>query len=554
MKLNKYIALGGLALGLSMSSCIGDLDLEPNDPNYGNATDYAAVLAKCYSGMAVSGQDGPGSSDISGLDNGRGQYCRAIFMMNEFPTDECLWIWKDEGIYDICTNSFDASNGNIYGTYSRLYSHIAVCNDFIANARTNSDPVVQDMVLQARTLRAMSYYWVVDIFGQGSFITEEAAVGENPVQKSRLDLYNWLKDELEDIVAKFKDSDMPVAYGHVGLDGAQALLARLYLNAKVYTDGKQEGWAECQKHCEEIIARHKGGGFNGSGLANHYLYLFCRDNHVYMPGGGNTAENEILWGLAFEPYYTQSYGAANFIICASITTANMDNNGFSMSSANYGMVNEWTCMHGRKEFFDKFTDGDKRSSLWLKEDDGFTRENTDYSTFNNGYATVKFTNLIAGADGGWSQENGGIYGPVDSEGKPTMAANTQNWPDTDYPLIRLADVYLMYTECFIMGNVGDQAKALRYASYVSERAGQRAWVEGDLTADNILDERARELYWELTRRSDLVRHDKYTGGRYLWSWKGNVAEGNSINERYKLMPIPVQIISAQPEFKQNPGY
>ena len=125
---------------------------------------------------------------------------------------------------------------------------------------------------------------------------------------------------------------------------------------------------------------------------------------------------------------------------------------------------------------------------------------------------------------------------------------------TDYPLIRLADVYLMYTECFIMGNVGDQAKALRYASYVSERAGQRAWVEGDLTADNILDERARELYWELTRRSDLVRHDKYTGGRYLWSWKGNVAEGNSINERYKLMPIPVQIISAQPEFKQNPGY
>ena len=71
MKLNKYIALGGLALGLAMSSCVGDLDLEPNDPNYGNATDYAAVLAKCYSGMAVSGQNGPGASDISGLDVGR---------------------------------------------------------------------------------------------------------------------------------------------------------------------------------------------------------------------------------------------------------------------------------------------------------------------------------------------------------------------------------------------------------------------------------------------------------------------------------------------------
>lgn len=546
MKLNKFFAIGGALLGFSLTACVGDLDLEPNDPNYGNATDYEAVLAKCYSGMAVSGQDGPGSSDISGLDNGRGQYTRALFMMNEFPTDECLWIWKDEGVYDICTNSFDASNGNIYGTYSRLYSHIAVCNDFIKSAKESADPAVQDMVLQARALRAMSYYWVVDIFGMGSFITEEAAVGENPVQKSRYDLYTWLKNELEDIVGQFKNSSYPVAYGHVGLDGAQALLARLYLNAGVYTDNRETAWAECQKNCEEIIARHKGGGFKGSGLANHYLYLFCRDNRDYMPGGANTAENEILWGLSFDNYYTRSYGGANFIICASISNGTLADDGYSMSASQYGMVNLWTCMHGRKEFFDKFSNADLRQSMWLKEDAGFSKENTEFSKFNNGYATIKFTNLLKGTDGGWSPLNGGVYGSGDP--------NTQDWPDTDLPLIRLADVYLMYTECFIMGNTGDQAKALEYVSYVTERAGLRAWVESDLTEANILDERARELYWELTRRSDLIRHDKYTGGSYLWSWKGDVAEGNSISDRYKLMPIPVNIISAQPEFKQNPGY
>lgn len=546
MNITKYLAIGGLTLGISLTSCVGDLDLEPNDPNYGNATDYAAVLAKCYSGLAVSGQDGAGSSDISGLDNGRGQYTRAIFMMNEFTTDECLWIWNDDGIYDLCTNTFDATNGNIYGTYSRLYSHIAVCNDFLANVKGNEDPVIQDMALQARTLRALSYYWVVDIFGNGSFITEEAAVGENPVQKTRKELYTWLAAELEDIVAKFKESSYPVDYGHVGLDGAQALLARLYLNAAVYTDGEVQGWAKCQEHCEAIIARHQGGGFNGSGLANHYLYLFCRDNRVYMPGGANSAENEILWGIPFDTYYTQSYGGANFIICSAIGSASMDKDGYSISPSNYGMTEQWTCMHGRKEFFDKFGNADIRQSMWLKEDNGFSKENTEYSSFNSGYATIKFTNLIPGVNGEWSESNGGIYGAGD--------ANTQVWPDTDLPLIRLADVYLMYTESYIMGNVGEQSKALKYVSYVTNRAGLRSWEEGDLTPNNILDERARELYWELTRRSDLIRHDKYTGGSYLWSWKGYAPEGNAISERYKLMPIPVNIISAQPEFKQNPGY
>ena len=58
--------------------------------------------------------------------------------MNVFPTDECIWIWKDDGIYDLVTNTFDSSNGNIYGTYSRLYAHIAVCNQFLADAEGNT--------------------------------------------------------------------------------------------------------------------------------------------------------------------------------------------------------------------------------------------------------------------------------------------------------------------------------------------------------------------------------------------------------------------------------
>ena len=81
------------------------------------------------------------------------------------------------------------------------------------------------------------------------------------------------------------------------------------------------------------------------------------------------------------------------------------------------------------------------------------------------------------------------------------------------------------------------------------------WSASDLTLDNLLDERCRELYWELTRRSDLVRFGKFTGpNQALWSWKGNTLEGNKIAERYDLMPIPVNVIAASPSFKQNPGY
>ena len=98
MNINKYLMLGGVALGLGLTSCVGDLDLEPIDPNLESPESSTILIneaMQCYQTMATSGQEGPGSSIISGLDNGRGQYTRAIFMMNEFPTDECIWIWKD---------------------------------------------------------------------------------------------------------------------------------------------------------------------------------------------------------------------------------------------------------------------------------------------------------------------------------------------------------------------------------------------------------------------------------------------------------------------------
>lgn len=558
-----FTGICGAAMMLA-TSCVGDLDLAPNNPNLINGADltpndYASILAKCYGGLAYSGQSGPnGDCDISGLDGGTSQYTRALFMMNEFTTDECIWIWPDNGVIDLVTNTWGKDNGNIFGTYSRLYSHIAVCNDFIRQAKGSDDASVREMVLQARALRAMSYYWVIDIFGQGSFTLDTDEFGSSPVQKDRTSLYNWLDAELDDIETQYKEEfpNNVVQYAHVGLDGVQALHARLCLNAKVYTSDAVDGYAKCSQLCADVITRHQDGPL-GNGLAPEYLYLFCADNHKYMPGGGDV--NEILWGIPYDKDNTQAYGGTQFLIAASTANANGGDDGIC-SSADYGINNPWKCMHATKEFAEAFTANDARWAMWLKEPNGFQADNDGFSKFSNGYAVIKFTNLLSGTDKAWannadvecgptwSAENGGRYG--------SSAARAETWVDTDLPLIRLADVYLMYAESYIVGNAGKAADALTYVNHVRNRAGVTPWTDADLRSDNILAERQRELYWELTRRSDLVRHGKFTGTAYNWAYKGSQLSlgGQGIPTYMNLMPIPNNIISAQPEFNQNPGY
>ncbi len=522
------------AMAVGATSCVGDLDLMPNDPNTitaGNLTpeQYEAVLAKCYSGMAVSGQYGPdGASDISGLDGGTSQYTRGIYMLNEFTTDESKWIWPDEGVFDLVTNTWSKGNANIFGTYSRMYVHIAICNDFLRLVG-NAEQFAQ-MALEARTLRAMSYYNIVDMFGMGGFITEADAPGTAPVQKSRVELYNWLESELQDIISKM--SDEQPKYGRVGKDGAEALLARLYLNAEVFT-GKS-AWDKCAQCCENIIARHKGTGFKGTGLAQHYLWLFCGDNDGFMPGGSN--ENEILWGIAYDATNTQPYGGTTFLCAAAYKT--VDDGKAYMNCEDYGLNQQWGCMHATPEFSDKFAANpqDVRWSMWCKEDRGFNKENTKFSEFTDGYAVVKFTNLECGDYSTGSMNKSDIT----------------KFPNTDLPLIRLADVYLMYAECALRGGA-DLAKGLEYINYVRERAGVPAYTTTDLSLDEILDERCRELYWENVRRTDLVRFGKFAKG-YNWSWKYGEPEGSDFPDYMNVFPIPSNVIASQPDFKQNIGY
>ena len=588
--INKYL-LGAAAFAMAgLSSCVGDLDQLPKNPTdltpdqfANNPKEYiGGALGKCYSGIAISGQDGPGESDISGLDNGRSCWSRAIFMLNEFTTDECLWIWKDSGVFDLCTGTWSSNNENVFGTYSRLYTHIAVCNDFIRLSRNlgdygistgNGDNQVSQaeldqFVLEARALRGLSYFYVLDLFGNAADAWDNQVTGEEPPYITRTDLFNKVTADLEDVLANFNESGV---YGRIGKDAVEALLAKFYLNAEVWTGSAR--WQDCWTHCQNVINRHKGGGFEGTGLAMDYLSLFCANNDMFAPGGSLKQQNEILWNIPYAYQgtvtstdgtqhnvgLTQSYGGTSFLILAAISDQTTAKPGW------FGINGQWTCMHARPEFAQKFSfsngeSQDGRTWLWFTENDGFSMANTDFSTYKNGYVPNKFTNVNCNADGTmprWRDpETGlpraGVYDPSNPDNYG-IAANA-TFADTDYPVIRLAEIYLTAAEAYVRGNVGSQTEALDYVNAVRRRAGVGNWNAAELNANNLIDERARELYWENNRRTDLVRAGMFTS-RYNWSWKNNVESGASISDHMNVFPIPTSVINSYAsEYPQNPGY
>lgn len=577
--INKFFAGVAVTSLLGLGACVGDLNQTPKDPNTASAEEFAknpkeylgGVMAKCYSGIAVSGQGGPdGDADISGLDGGTSQWSRAIFMLNEFTTDEVNWVWPDVGVFDLCTNTWGSSNANIFGAYSRFYTHIAICNDFIRLTRNLGEygiPVggdgptaisqaeIDQFVREARALRDLSYYYVIDFFGNAVVAWDDMEYGEIPQQTTRAELFKLVTDDLEDVVKTWPEGQS-VVYGRIGKEAVRALLCRYYLNAEVFTGTAM--WDKVKEHATHIINNHTGKGFQGTGLANDYLALFCGNNDMFMPGGSLPDQNEILWGIPYNSEYTQPYGGTMFLIAAPVKSMGNASNpsaGF-MTEAYYGTNQNWACMHARQQFSEKFNfaggvSADKRTYLWSTERAGFNIANTKFTEFTDGYPAIKFTNVMAESNGNlpkWQDPETGL-----NRAGVQPVISTAKYPDTDLPIIRLADVYLMYAEAALRSGT-DTDKGLIYVNYVRNRAGVNAWNTTEYTLDGLLDERARELYWENVRRTDLVRFNKYTSG-YNWSWKGNVDNGVAIASYRVLFPIPADVIATYGStYKQNPGY
>ena len=516
-------------MAVSAVACTKDLDRMPfydvtSASVYNDFANYKQILAKVYAGLAVSGQQGPaGRPDISGIDEGFSTYLRQYFQLQELTTDEAVIAWNDGTIQDLHKMTWTPTNEFIAAMYNRFYYQISLSNEFIRelsddklSSRGITGANLEDAKkfrAEARFMRALSYYHAMDMFGNIPFVTDSNKVGSFfPEQRSRAQVFDYVEKELLAIEPELSEPKSN-EYGRADKAAAWMLLSKLYLNAEVYIG--QEKYTEAITYSSKVIN-------SGYSLDPVYANLFKADNNK---------SPEIIFPVVFDGMKTRTWGGMTYLVHAAV--------GGNMNPTDFGINGGWGGLRTTKNIVNLFPDAnataDKRGQF---HSNGQSLEISDMATFTDGYAVTKYKNVTSTGAAGSDQEG--------------------NHPDTDFPMFRLADAYLIYAEAVVRGgNGGTLAQAVEYVNDLRERAYGNTngnIVQGQLTLEFLLDERARELHWEMQRRTDLIRFGKYTGSNYLWPWKGGVLNGRAVEDARALFPIPASDVSANPNLTQNPGY
>lgn len=546
----------GTAVLTGTTSCVSDLDQYPHTETtskdvYTSLANYEAVLGKIYAAMVTSGQGkGGDNKDMeSVLNNGSGfDYMRMFINMQECGTDEFASTWlTGEQTTGLTYLSWDANDAWVSDMYYRIYYNIALCNEFLRNANGasfsgNDEVKMKEYRAEVRFMRALFYFHALDLYRNIPMVTENDPVGSFiPPRYTPQQTFDYIESELKDCVGDMLPAST-CPYGQASQGAAYTLLAKLYLNSEVYTGVAK--YAECKEACKKVMDM-------GYSLESDYSKLFNADN--------DKRTNEIIFALPVSAEHTVSWGSSTYLVCGQVSMSNANQN-----VADYGVTAGWSEFRLRPEFVDKFTQtdidgsGDKRCKFFTN---GQSKDVTSMTDEASGYLSEKWSNL---------KDDG------------TTASNTADaGVETDFPLFRLADVYLMYAEC-VARTVEDKDKlddwaggsdaesdsrkqgAIYWINKVRERAygkdengnprGQ-VWKENFSSKEAflqfILDERARELYHEGYRRTDLIRYGQFTTSKYIWQWKGGTHDGQAVDSKYNIYPIPNTELTANPNLHND---
>ena len=562
-KLSKYLLVLGVALGLS--ACVHNLDVTPNDPNSIQYFDQDGVFSKIYATLATTGQKGPdGDRDVEGIDEGVSAFVRMIFELQEFPTDEGWWIWDgDAGLPDLRVISWTSVNPLVSGIYYRLYFDISLCNHFLEKADVSTEKG-QAQAAEVRFIRALNYYYLLDMFGSVPFTTKVSS--EAKPQYTRQQLYTWLETELkelETVLPAQRLSDY-----RVDKVAAQLLLARLYLNAEVYTGTAQ--WAEAEQYADLVInSQYKLHMTSTAGNYSAYQELFMGDNHLYI--GGNNGEG--ILNIYQDGIMTQCWGGARFMCCA-----------FRDQGYNYfGSSDTWSCFRTSPEFIAKWVDLDEASmdTTYLNDKGKTVKRHIAKPAYRQDeFHMPAVMNDDRAILCGWkgngaadtlemngTMNNGTFYDcwsvlkwtgrySIQAQDAPTnIAGHSNDWPDTDIPFLRVAEAYLTKAEA--LGRQGNWAAAKDLLN-TTIRARANAKPLETLDEDVMLDEWCREFYCEGRRRMDLVRFGQFAGPTATRHWEGrggakSGAKVVSLDAKYNIFPLPQSDVIVQ-GLKQAEGY
>ena len=545
-------------LCMGFVSCADELNIKSIDPQSSPSYTVDGLLAKQYATLGLTGQKGPaGSADLSG-DEGESGFIRTIFNLQELMTDETAWAYQnDNAIAPITNFSWNSGNDRVNWAYQRLIFDITLYNQFIFE---QSGSLSEDRIAEVRFLRALNYYYFLDLFRKAPF--KDTFDNNLPTEKSGKDLYEWLDNELttiEPMMAEVGAYNNSENFGRADRGAAYALHARLALNSEVYTNGQVKDYQKAIHYCDEIInsgkydlSRVAKSGYSG------YQQLFMGDNDC-----NPDARKEIIFPIRQDGVKTRSYAGTSYLVNAS-----------TISGMPYASTSDpWKCLFARVDLVKKFfPNGDIPKAT---DEDLLSNPSKDQVIAKDNEKGISTADVVAQAKddralfymgiGGCSDKvrtltpGDAITGPLNGASfvkwtnlhADGTAQHHQNFSDTDFPMFRLAEIYLTRAEAKYRLN-GSQ-DGLADILEVQDRANRQIKASS-VDEQTLIDEWCREFYLEGRRRSDLVRFGLFTGSKYLWSFKGGSENGQGIPTKFDIYPIPGDEMKNNPNMTQNPKY
>jgi hypothetical protein len=557
---SKTVVAGLLIMG--MTSCANDLNISSIDPQTSTSYEDMELLAKVYGTLGMTGQKGPaGSGDISS-DEGESGFYRTTFNLQTLPTDECNWAWQtDPDIPQITGISWNANSSRTQWAYQRLGFNVLLCNFYLQNTEDKADQADYKYYrAEVRFLRALFYWYFLDLWHKAPFKDETFSMSDLPVEKAGKELYDWIDAELtaaESEMAPIGQFNSASDFGRADVGAAYLLHARLALNAMVYTDGAVNAYDKAISYCDKLIngpyelsSTPKTSSATGLTYSG-YARLFMADNDENAD-----VMKEIIFPIRQDGLKTPNYSSVSYLVCSTRI----------VGMPYPGTKNCWSCNYARPNLIEKFfpnddipmssddnvgdgseeaiialdaldgsdtegiieAAGDDRALFYAGRGGGIRKLRTDkLNNFLDGISVVKWQNIRS--------DGGSVHDP--------------EFSDTDIPLFRLAEAYLTRAEAkWRTGNT----TGIEDVNVLRARANAEPLTQ--LTEQDLIDEWSREFYMEGRRRSDLIRFDMFTGKKYNWAWKGGVADGQAVDSHYKYYPIPMDDINNNKNMTQNPGY
>ncbi len=451
--------------------------------------------------------------------------------------------WVDDGSYRRLHEHKWTNTDGTGENWSNAYVGVTNCNRVIFQIESGKIPIAsgkENILAELRALRASFYYVLCDLYGNVPIVTKfDVAAGFLAEQNTRQQVYDFIIKELTDALPLLSDDASQLYYGRFNKWAAQAVLAKMYLNAGVYTGTAQ--WAKCIQACNTIIDSKKYT------LSPTQRSIFATDN------SGNA---EIIFAVPYDAIYAPGFNLH-------METLNPENQKtYNLQSSAWGGI------AAVPQYINTYDPEDLRlKENWIQGQQYTSSGELLIGSFgpNNGKPLV-YINVIPGVDS--TEENHGYR-----LGKFEYKLGATNNLSNDVPLFRLTDVMMMKAESLLRTNMGDDAavlvSAIRLRSFPTNAAkatvtaaqlqagsaydyGRRDYKvtshEGgaDVVFGRFFDELGWEFNQEPHRRQDMLRFGIFTKK----SWLSHAPTGDYRN----LMPIPAGVLATNPKLKQNAGY